>query len=106
MAFTTDQKLDISAILGVDRVTLDNQLNIYANEIDSATESKVIAQIALWNSGIGTENVKLHPTESNKGVETNPGADKGTIKSNIAVWLYFDLAALGGGGGQTRTVRG
>lgn len=105
MAFTAPQKISICQILGVTPVTLDAYLVYLGDKLTVDIQTAIIAQIAIWDSGVGTKTVKLHPTESNKGVETNPFSARGDVQKNIAVLLeWTDL--LAGAGGQTRTVRG
>lgn len=106
MAFTESELNKIVMITGVDRISLNQVLSTYAVYITSEVETDVREQIALWvDDGIGTKTTKIHPTESNKGVETMPGARRGDIIKTI-VRLLFLTDLVGVGSGQFATVRG
>lgn len=97
MAFTEAQELQICQILAQTPTTMALQIAYLGSNLTTAVQSAIEAQIALWDAGAGTETVKLHPTESNKGVETSPGSDRSLIKSRIAILLERpDWASSGG----------
>lgn len=90
MAFTTAQKLSIATILGVTPTYLDAHLTSLGATLTSDVEAAVVVELTRWSEA-ATKFVKLHPTESNYGVETNSGDAKLDIKRNIALLLEFPL---------------
>jgi len=84
---------------------LDQQITLLSTSLTSTVQTAIEAQITLWDAGAGTDTVKLHPKESNKGVETNPLMVRADIKRNIAVLL--EMPEWGGSQGVTvRAMRG
>lgn len=92
MAFTESQKLSISQILGITPTLLDAQITSLGATLTAAKETAILEQVTLWQSGIGSKTTKLHPKESNKGVETNPMSARADIQRNIAVLLEMSAA--------------
>lgn len=86
MAFTDAQKLSISTILGITPTLLDAQITALGATLTAAKETAIIAELARWTAS-GAKFTKLHPRESNKGVETYPDQVKGDIRRNIATLL-------------------
>jgi len=87
MAFTEAQRIKIAAtILEITPDSLYYHLTSGAFELTTAKQTAVEAQITLWDAGPGavTEYAKLHPKESNKGVETDPDKDASRIRIAIA----------------------
>ncbi len=101
MAFTESQKLDICMIVGVTADLLEDILTFRAGAITSEVETKVEEQLTRWETA-GIDFVKLHPVESNKGVETNPDYEKSDIRRNIANLLFLTEYV----GGSGRLMRG
>lgn len=97
--FTEDEKLSIVEILGTTPSLLDAQLTSLGDTHITRVEDRVRTQIDLWDAGAGTKHTKLHPRESNKGVETFPEATRNDIKSRIAYlleWPYsYAVATMG-----------
>lgn len=89
MAFTEAQRIKIADILGITPDILYYHLTSGAFELTSAKQTAIEAKITLWDAGPGavTEYAKLHPKESNKGVETDPDKDANTLRSSIARML-------------------
>jgi hypothetical protein len=94
MAFSPDQKVSISRILGIPLSLLDAHLTSVGAAHVTAVQSQVEAELERWETS-GGSFVKLHPRESNKGVETFPDADKADIRRNIAVLLEYMTASAG-----------
>ena len=91
MAFTESELNKIVMITGVDVIRLQYQLEYYAQNITAQTEADVIAELNRWDT-FGGKFVKLHPTESNKGVETNSNDAKNDIRKNISSLLFLNLS--------------
>lgn len=91
-------------ILDVTPSEMAYQIDYLGTNLTSTIQTAIEAQIALWTAGVGTETVKLHPTESNKGVETMPGADRALIRNAIAIRL--ERRDWMSGGSTTRLQRG
>lgn len=105
MALTEAQTNKVCQILGITPSVLEYQLTLLGSDFTAQRELDVEAQITLWDAGAGTDTVKLHPKESNKGVETNPMMVRADIKRNIAVLL--EMPEWGGSQGVTvRAMRG
>lgn len=99
MALSEANQIKVCQILQVTPSVLEYQLTLLGADFTAAVQSAVEAQITLWDAGAGTKTTRLHPTESNKGVETRPDAAKNDIRRNIAVLL--DRVDWGGSGGAT-----
>lgn len=96
MALSSANLVIVSQILQVTPNDLDAQMSWLGAVFTSAKQTAVEAQIALWATA-GTKTTRLHPTESNKGVETRPDAARADIKNNIAILLERpDWAGVGG----------
>jgi len=105
MAFSDTNRAKLCQILQITSFDLDFQIGWMGARLTSTIQTLIEAQIALWDAGAGTETVKLHPKESNKGVETNPYAIRSDIKNNIAILL--ERAEWGSGSMMTsRIMRG
>lgn len=105
MALSESNKIKICQILGIVMPVLDQQITLLSTSLTSTVQTAIEAQITLWDAGAGTDTVKLHPKESNKGVETNPLMVRADIKRNIAVLL--EMPEWGGSQGVTvRAMRG
>ena len=105
MALSESNQIKVCQILAVKPSDLEYQLTLLGSDFTSARQTAVEAQITLWDAGAGTDTVKLHPKESNKGVETNPLMVRADIKRNIAVLL--EMPEWGGSQGVTvRAMRG
>lgn len=99
MAFTEDEKLDIVKILGTTPSLLDAQLTSLGTTHVTRVEDAVREELARWDAGAGAKFTKLHPRESNKGVETFPEQSRADIKANIArllEWPYVYSASTMG----------
>ena len=107
MAFTAEQQLSISKIVGVTPSRLAAHLASMGADLTAARESAVIAEIERWEAGgIGSKHVKIHPKESNMGVETDSGHAKAEIQRNIAVLLELPVYVAGAGAsGSMGTIR-
>lgn len=98
MTITEAEELQVAKILGVtyrdvhEKLTYLNTLN----GVTAALETSIRTELARWVTS-GEKFTKLHPKESNKGVETDPLAVKGDIKKNLANLLYFTALATSGG---------
>jgi hypothetical protein len=99
MAFTAEQELSIVKIMGITPSFLDAHLASLGAALTADIEAAVITELDRWETA-GAGFVKLHPKESNKGVETYPDAEKGDIRRNIAALLelYTYSAATAGMG--------
>lgn len=99
MALSEAQQYKVCQILGIVPSDLEYQLTLLDSDFTTARQTAIEAQITLWDAGAGTDTVKLHPKESNKGVETNPMMVRADIKRNIAVLL--EMPEWGGSSGIT-----
>jgi hypothetical protein len=104
MALSEANIIKVSQILNVPKTDIDYQITLMSNSLTAAVQSAIEAQITLWDAGAGTKTTKIHPTESNRGVETNPAATKGDIRRRIAVLL--ERPEWGGGSLTTAFARG
>lgn len=67
--------------------------------ITAAKLTAIEAVFTAWDAGPGaiTETARLHPTESNKGVETDPNADANKLRVKLANLLERPDWGLSGG---------
>lgn len=83
--FTTEEKLSIAKIAAITPTLLDAHLTSLGT-LSAEVVAAVQAELARWDT-FGAAFVKIHPKESNKGVETDSGDAKADIRNNIAVLL-------------------
>ena len=103
MALSESQKLKLAQILGVDYIEVNDQVfNLGSAWITAEVEAQLQAQIDRWESGVGTDFVKVEPNGTNKGVSIDPEREKNDIRKNIANLLYLK----GYASGRMRLVRG
>lgn len=104
MALTESQKLKLAQILNTDYITVNDQIfNLGTDYITAAVETLLLAQIARWDAGVGTDFVAIEPNTANYGAKIDPNLEKADIRKNIANLLYLtDLL----GNGQMILVRG
>lgn len=103
MALSEAQKLKLAQILGVDYIEVNDQIfNLGVSYITPEVETQLQAQVDRWDSGIGTNFVKVEPQGSNRGVSIDPEREKADIRKNIANLLYLTDYRPSG----MRTVRG
>ncbi len=96
MALTEAQRIKVAEILQITPDLLYLHLTSGAFELTAAKQTALEAKIVLWDAGPGavTEYAKLHPKESNKGVETDPDRDANTLRGVIARLLErYDWAS-------------
>ncbi len=94
MAFTITQKLSIGDILGTTPELLDAHLASIGT-LDAAIETDVIAQIALWDGGAGTNYLSIEPKESNLGTRLNAKDTQAGIRRRVARDLSYSLYYAG-----------
>lgn len=87
--FTESERLSICDICGIDTISLTQVLSHYDNEITSEVEAKVRTLIDRWDSGVGTNFVRVVPDSSNKGVDIDPEREKNDIRRSISNLLYI-----------------
>ncbi len=104
MALTEAQVITVSQILGQTPVYVQGQIDFLGSVFTTAKQTAVIAQITLWDAGAGVATTKIHPKESNRGVETNPTKKRADIRNNIAVLL--ERPDWAGNSAGTRLQRG
>jgi hypothetical protein len=104
MALTEAQKLKMAQIIGVDYITVNDQIfNLGTAYITAEVETQLLAQIARWDAGAGTDFVSVEPNTANFGARIDPNLEKADIRKNIANLLYLtDFLPSG----QIRLVRG
>lgn len=102
--FTDDEKATLIGILGLDIVSLDEQLTYVDDKITTAMDTRIKADIALWKSRENDEDVHVHARERNFGAEIKPGTIEAKIRDRVARMLFIDPATLGTS--STRLVRG
>lgn len=88
MALTGEEVLSISMILGITPTLVEAQITSLGADLDATRETAIRNELDRWSTA-GTAFVKIHPKESNKGVETNSGDAQGDIRKNLAVLLEF-----------------
>lgn len=88
MALTGEEVLSISKILGITPTLVDAQITSLGADLDTARQTAIRTELDRWATA-GASFVKIHPKESNKGVETNSGDAQGDIRRNLAVLLEF-----------------
>lgn len=90
MALTEAQKLKLAQILGVDYITVNDQIfNLGTAYITAEVETQLIAQITRWDAGAGTDFVSVEPNTANFGARIDPNLEKADIRKNIANLLYL-----------------
>lgn len=88
MALTADEILSIAKILGVAPSLVNAQITSLGASLDATRETAIRDELDRWTTA-GISFVKIHPRESNKGVETNSGDAQADIRKNLAVLLEF-----------------
>lgn len=86
MAFTAAETLSIAEMFGIAPTFLDAHITSLGADHITRVESRVRELLSDYDN-LPTSWVKLHPKESNKGVETNPGSDAVTIRQKVAALL-------------------
>jgi len=87
MALSEANQNKVCQILGIVPSVLTYQLTLLGSTFTSQRQTDVEAQITLWDAGAGVGTTKIHPKESNRGVETNPTQKRTDIRQRIAVLL-------------------
>lgn len=83
-------KLKIAKILGVDYVTINDQIfNLGSAYVTDAVVTMVQAEITRWDAGVGSDFVNIEPNTANYGARINPDNEKADIRKNIATLLYL-----------------
>lgn len=77
----------LSEILDKTPSEINAQIAFLGSNLTSTIQTAIEAQIALWTAGAATKTVRLMPTESNKGVKTDPDANRANIRRAIAIRL-------------------
>lgn len=90
---TESEKITIGQILEVTPRFLDSQIAALGADLTTDREAAIRSEITKWNAGAGSDFVKIHPKESNFGVETFADRTSGQIRRNIA--LLFELSDYG-----------
>lgn len=104
MALTEANKLKLAQILGVDYITVNDQIfNLGTEYITAEVESLLLAEIDRWDAGAGNDFVVITATSTNYGANIDPSQERADIRRNVANLLY--LTELTGRGGIT-LVRG
>jgi hypothetical protein len=91
MALTSTELLSIVRILHTTPSLLDAQIASLGADMDADRETAIREELDRWTTA-GGKFVKLHPTESNFGVETNAGDAKSDIIANLAALLEWPFA--------------
>jgi hypothetical protein len=94
MALTAPEKLSIAKIIGVTPTLLDAQIISLGSDLNADREAAIREELTRWTAS-GASFVKVHPTESNYGVETNAGDPKLDIQRNLALLLEFVQLSFG-----------
>lgn len=90
MALTEANKLKLAQILSVDYIMVNDQIfNLGATYITAEVETLLLAQIARWDAGAGTDFVSIEPNTANYGARIDPELEKEDIRRNIANLLYL-----------------
>lgn len=98
MALTEANKLDLAKILGVDYITVNDQItNLGTTYITAQVETNLLAEIARWNAGAGSDFVSIEPNTANYGARIDPSFEREDIRRNIANLLYLTDYTKGGG---------
>jgi hypothetical protein len=85
MALDAAEEIKVCQILNITLPVLSQQLDLMT--LSSDAQTAIEAQITLWDAGAGVGTTKIHPKESNRGVETNPTQKRTDIRKNIAILL-------------------
>lgn len=101
MALSETNQIQLSMILNQSLLDIQLQLNYLGARFTTAVQTQIETLITTWNAGAGSKFTKLHPTESNKGVETRPDAVRSNLQTEIAILL--ERADWGSGGGSVMT---
>lgn len=90
MALTEAQKLKIAKILNTDYVTVNDKIfDLGTTYITPEVETQVIAELARWDAGVGTDFVSVEPNTANYGARIDPELEKGDIRRNLINLLYL-----------------
>jgi hypothetical protein len=85
MALTETQQIALCQILDVQPYVLTAQITWLGTRLTDAMITTIGTQITTWNAGLGDKFTRLMPTESNKGVKTDPDAARDNIRREIAL---------------------
>lgn len=97
MALSEASEVAICKILLIPKYVLDEQIALMGARLTATVQADIEANIADWDSGIGTKYTRLMPTESNKGVKTDPDGRRRNIQQEIAILLERPDWASGSG---------
>lgn len=86
MALSETNTVKICQILNLTTYVLAEQLNLMGARLTAVVQTAIEAQILLWDTA-GVKTTKLHPKESNQGVETRPDMARSDIRQKIAILL-------------------
>lgn len=97
MALSEANTLTLCQIFDVIKLDMDLQIDFMGDRLTAAVQAAIEDQLDLWDD-LGAKTTRLLPTESNKGVKTDPDMARQFIRSDIAVLLERpDWASSGSG---------
>lgn len=88
MAFTADEKLIISEILGIYPPVLDAQITLLGADLTANVITAVQTQLTRWTTA-GVNFVRIEPKERNFGARIDPLLDQADIRRKISLLLQF-----------------
>ena len=83
---------------------LDSQLIYVDPFITSAMDTKIKAYVVDWDALHGKGKVRIHPTESNRGVSLKYNKNESEIREKVGKLLFLPSSVYKGSG--ARLVRG
>lgn len=109
MSLDNTQKAKLVKITGRNILAINQQIDAFSDDITAEMYAEIIAEIARWDAGAGTNFAAFEATESNEGFSQSPDAIRNDIISNIESLLFFNNTAASGFSGnsdQLQFVRG
>jgi hypothetical protein len=109
MGLDATQKAKLVKITGRNILAINQQIDAFGDDITDEMYTLIIAEIARWDAGAGTNFASFTATESNEGFSQSPDAIRNDIISNIEALMFFNNTAasgFGSSGDQLQFVRG
>lgn len=102
MAFNEVNKLKICRILQITGLKFDQIIIRWGHLITAQIETDVVAEIARWEAGAGTDFTSVEPGVKNFGASIDPELERDDIRKNIATMLFVpELASAAGAASES-----
>jgi acetaldehyde dehydrogenase (acetylating) len=104
MSLDATEKAKLVKITGRNILAINQQIDAFSDDITDEMYAEIIAEIARWDAGAGTNFASFTPTESNEGFNQSADAIKNDIITNIESLMFFNNTAASGFSGNSDQV--